>query len=114
MSTKICHNRHVWLVEFESLAVQNEVEDLIRLKKLTDEDHAIIRAWIQQITLHGPESVRGDFKWADHALSGEWARYRSSAFSNRGRIIYRIFEKNVLIKIARITDKHDYKKGRRK
>ena len=104
----------MWSVEFESPTAQKEVEALIKLKKLTEEDQAIIHAWIQQITLHGPESIRGDFKWSDHALDGEWNGYRSSAFSNRGRIIYRILEKKVVIKIARITDKHNYQKGRRK
>ena len=102
----------MWSVEFESSQVEKEVTALIKAKKLTAEDQAIIRAWIQQITLHGPESIRGDFKWADHPLHGEWEGYRSSSFSNRGRIIYRIIEKKIVIKIARITDKHDYKKGK--
>lgn len=104
----------MWLVEFESSAVEKEIRLLIKSKRLTTEDQAIIRAWIQQVSAHGPESIRGDFKWADHALHGEWAGYRSSAFSNRGRIIYRIIDRKIVIKIARITDRHDYKKGRKK
>lgn len=104
----------MWSVEFESPAVEKEVTTLIKSKKLTVEDQAIIHAWIQQISAHGPESIRGDFKWADHSLHGEWTGYRSSAFSNRGRIIYRIVDKKVVIKIARITDEHDYMKGRKK
>lgn len=103
----------MWSVEFESLVVQKEVEDLIKSKKLTTEDQAIIHAWIQQISHHGPESIQGDFKWADHPLEGEWEGYRSSSFSNRGRIIYRIIEKKIIIKIARITDEHNYRKGRK-
>lgn len=104
----------MWLVEFENLAVEKEVTALIKSKKLTNDDQAIIHAWIQQISAHGPESIRGDFKWADHALHGDWIGYRSSSFSNRGRIIYRIVEKKVIIKIARITDEHNYKKGPKK
>jgi mRNA-degrading endonuclease YafQ of YafQ-DinJ toxin-antitoxin module len=100
----------MWSVEFESSAVEKEVVALIKAKKLTVEDQAVIHAWIQQVSLHGPESIRGDFKWADHPLHGEWEGYRSSAFSNRGRIIYRIVDKKIVIKIARITDAHDYKK----
>lgn len=102
----------MWSVEFESSDVEKEIATLIKLKKLTDEDQAIIHAWIQQMSFHGPESIRGDFKWADHELSGEWKGYRSSAFSNKGRIIYRILEKKIVIKIARITDEHNYKRGR--
>ena len=109
----ICHIVYMWLVEFESSAVEKEVAALINSKKLTTDDQAIIHAWIQQISAHGPESIRGDFKWADHALVGEWTGYRSSAFSNRGRIIYRIVDKKIVIKIARITVEHDYKKGRK-
>ncbi len=104
----------MWTVEFESSQVEKEVADLIKSKKLTADDQAIINAWIQQISLHGPESIRGDFKWADHPLTEEWEGYRSSAFSNRGRIIYRIVEKKIMIKVARITDSHNYKKGRKR
>ena len=102
------------MVEFENLAVEKEVIALIKSKRMTIEDQAIIHAWVQQISAHGPESIRGDFKWADHALHGEWSGHRSSAFSNRGRIIYRIIDKKVVIKIARITDEHNYKKGSKK
>ena len=104
----------MWSVEFESTAVEKEAAALIKSKRLTADDQAIIHAWIQQISAHGPESIRGDFKWADHALHGEWVGYRSSAFSSRGRIIYRVVDKKIVIKIARITDGHDYKKGRKK
>ena len=104
----------MWTVEFENAQVEREISDLIRSKKLTKDDQAVIHAWIQQISLHGPESIQGDFKWADHPLHAEWNGYRSSAFSNRGRIIYRIVEKKVLIQIARITDSHDYKKEKKR
>jgi len=104
----------MWRVEFENESVQDEIEALIRSRKLTRADQAIIHAWIRQITYYGPESVRGDLKWADHALEGEWNGYRSSAFSHRGRIIYRVFEKKILIQIARLTHEHDYRKGKKK
>ncbi len=104
----------MWFVEFENSTVEKEVIVLIKAKKLTAEDQSVIHAWIQQISVHGPESIRGDFKWADHSLVGDWVGYRSSSFSNRGRIIYRIVDKKILIKIARITVEHDYSKGRKK
>jgi mRNA-degrading endonuclease YafQ of YafQ-DinJ toxin-antitoxin module len=104
----------MWSVEFETPAVEREVTSLIKSKKLLSEDQAIIHSWIRQISAHGPESIRGEFKWAYHALHGERTGYRSSAFSNRGRIIYRVVDKKVVIKIARITDEHNYRKGRPK
>lgn len=103
----------MWAVEFESADVEKEVERLIRSRKITSDDQAIIRAWVEQVSHHGPESIRGDFKWADHALSGAWEGYRSSAYSNRGRIIYKVVEKKILIQIERITADHDYRKEKK-
>ncbi|MFN7904014.1 MAG: hypothetical protein ACK5P5_02420 [Pseudobdellovibrionaceae bacterium] len=100
----------MWKVEFETLKAQKEIELLIKEKKITREDQEIISAWIRQIKLEGPEGIKATAKWADHALRGEWDGYRSSAFSNRGRIIYCVKEKVVKILIARITEKHDYRK----
>lgn len=100
----------MWKVEFENIQAQTEVEKLKRSGKLTKDDEAIINAWIRQIAFHGPESIQGDYKWADHPLENEWEGYRSSSFSNRGRIIYRIEGEYVRIAIARITNVHDYEK----
>ncbi len=105
----------MWTVEFASEDVEKEVVSLIRARKISRADQIVIHAWIRQVTYHGPESIRDDSKWADHALVDEWEGYRSSAFSNRGRIIYRIVENKILIQIARITDEHNYRtktKGR--
>lgn len=52
----------MYFVEFKNSAVEKEVTALIKSKKLTAEDQAIIHAWIQQISVHGPESIRGDYK----------------------------------------------------
>lgn len=103
----------MWKVQFENTRVQAEVENLIKLGRISEADQEVLSAWIRQISMHGPESVRADKKWADHSLQGDWLGYRSSSFSVRGRIIYQIIDKVVVIKIARITDIHDYRKGRR-
>ena len=100
----------MWKVQFENTKVQSEIEKLIKSGRLTKADEEVIAAWIRQIAMHGPESIRNDRKWADHDLEDNWKGYRSSAFSVRGRIIYRVEEKVVKIKVARITDAHDYKK----
>jgi mRNA-degrading endonuclease YafQ of YafQ-DinJ toxin-antitoxin module len=103
----------MWKVQFENIKVQTEVENLIKKGRITKADQEVISAWIRQIALHGPESIRGDKKWADHPQEHEWLGYRSSSFSVRGRIIYGIEEKFIKIKIARITDTHDYRKGKK-
>lgn len=104
----------MWKVEFESLAVRAEIEKMIESGLISKSDEQIIEAWARQIAAHGPESVQGNRKWNDHALTGEWNGYRSSSFSNRGRIIYRIVNKKILIKVARVTPDHDYRKRGKK
>lgn len=101
----------MWTVQFENMKIQAEVEKLIKSGRISKADEEVLAAWVRQVSLHGPESVGVDKKWADHDLEGDWLGYRSSSFSVRGRIIYRIEEKVVKIKIARITDVHDYRKG---
>jgi len=100
----------MWKVEFERPEAEAEAEKMIRDGTLTTEDRRIITAWIRQVSLQGPESIQKDKRWADHDLEREWKGYRSSAFSNRGRIIYRIEEKVIKVLIERITVEHDYRR----
>lgn len=83
----------MWKVEFESLKAEDNLRSLIENGALTKEDREIISLWIRQVELHGPESIQGKGMWNDHALNREWRGYRSSSFSNKGRIIYCIREK---------------------
>jgi mRNA-degrading endonuclease YafQ of YafQ-DinJ toxin-antitoxin module len=102
----------MWKVEFESHQAETEAERLINDGSLSLEDRRVITAWIRQVSLQGPDSIRRDKRWADHPLEREWKGYRSSAFSNKGRIIYRIEEKVVKVLIERITVEHDYRRKR--
>ena len=102
----------MWKIQFENAKAQAEVEKLIKIGRISKADEEVLAAWVRQISLYGPESIRADKKWADHDLVEDWLGYRSSSFSVRGRIIYRIEENVVIIKIARITDVHDYRKGK--
>lgn len=99
----------MWSVQFETFQVEKEARALISTGKIAREDQIIIRAWMDQVTMHGPESIKGDKRWNEHELNDEGAGYRSSAFSNRGRIIYKVVDKKILIKIARITPDHNYR-----
>ncbi len=82
---------------------------MIKSGTLSEVEQQVIHSWIRQVTFHGPESL-GAKIWADHPLQDEWKGYRSSAFSNRGRIIYRVVDKVIKVKIARITTDHNYRK----
>lgn len=100
----------MWKVEFESPKVEKEVDELVKKKWLSTEDRIVIAAWIRQISEEGPESIQSERRWDDHELYDSWAGYRSSCFSNSGRIIYKIEDQVIKILIARITPDHDYRR----
>jgi len=103
----------MWQVEMETKAAERELELLVKSGALSEADQFVIATWTRQVMFHGPESLGRDPTWNDHELHGTWDGYRSSAFSNAGRIIYRIDGKTVKVKVARITHEHDYKKERK-
>ncbi|MEI8346700.1 MAG: hypothetical protein WCG27_04485 [Pseudomonadota bacterium] len=104
----------MWKILFSAEA-ERETKDQFRKGLLTDEDREVISTWIKQIAEYGPESLReGSNFWYDHDLQGEWRGYRASAFSFKGRIIYKIENRIVTVLVVRITTAHDYKKARDK
>ena len=102
----------MWKVEFETPNAETEAEEMIKTGALSVEDRRVISAWVRQVALQGPESIENDKRWADHELEDEWKGYRSSAFSNRGRIIYRVEKDVIKVLIERITVTHDYRRKR--
>ena len=100
----------MWKVEFETPETEAEASKMIQKGLLTTEDRRVISAWVRQMALQGPESIQKDKKWADHPLEDEWKGYRSSAFSNKGRIIYRVEEKTIKVLVERVTVTHDYRR----
>ena len=98
----------------ENKQSERDLEALIKSGALSEADQFVIATWTRQVMFHGPESLRIDPKWADHELYDDWRGYRSSSFSIAGRIIYRIENKTVKVKVARITDDHNYKKEKGK
>jgi mRNA-degrading endonuclease YafQ of YafQ-DinJ toxin-antitoxin module len=100
----------MWKVEFETSKAEAETTEMVKRGLLTIEDRRVISAWIRQVSSQGPESIQNDRKWADHPLEHEWKGYRSSAFSNKGRIIYRVEQKVIKVLIERITVTHNYRR----
>ncbi len=96
----------------ETQQAEQGLEALIKSKALSESDQFVIAAWTRQVMFHGPESLSIDPKWADHELYEDWKGYRSSSFSIAGRIIYRIEDKVVKVKVARITNDHNYKRSK--
>ncbi len=91
--------------------VEDKAAEVFQRKILTRDDLEVIKEWRRIVIEGGPEALlkRPDI-WADHPLYGEWEGYRSSSFSYKGRIIYRIEDQVVTVIIVRITKDHNYKK----
>ena len=91
--------------------IDNEAAKIFESDELTNEDRVVIQTWAKTVTQHGPEGLlENPSVWADHPLYDEWRGYRSSSFSYKGRIIYKVEDKVVTVIVVRITTKHDYKR----
>lgn len=89
----------------------NEASEIFKNKTLSDDDLITIQTWAKTIVKYGPEKLKEQsHKWADHPLVGQWAGHRSSSFSYKGRIIYKIEAQVVTVLVVRITADHDYRK----
>ncbi len=100
----------MWKILF-SAAAEKDVKSLFQSGKLNDSDREVIATWIKQVQEFGPDSLRtGSNFWYDHDLYDEWKGYRASAYSFKGRIIYKVEEKNIVVVVVKITATHDYLK----
>lgn len=100
----------MWKVLFTSDAERN-IKSLLKSGHLSDSDREVIATWIKQVQEFGPDSLRtGSNFWHDHDLSAEWRGHRSSAYSFKGRIIYKVEEKKIIVIVVKVTATHDYSK----
>lgn len=87
---------------------QSELKKHLKDGKISNENLLIIRSWIQEMTLYGPDYIENCDYWGDHALRGTRSGQRSSWFSLSGRIIYKIYKNKIVIRVLKITPDHDY------
>ena len=99
-----------WSVEFEDDLVWSKVHSLLKARSLTQDDIKIIKRWVDIIEKEGFEEIKNSTYWHEHALDGDLRGFRSSAFSNRGRIIYKIIDDKLIVSVVKITPDHDYKR----
>src|SRR3990167_1327495 len=97
----------MWKVRFSANA-EALIRKLIKEGRISESDRQVIGAWMRLVELHGPEALREQRRWDDHALEHEWAGFRSSAYSPAGRIIYKVVEDKIVVVVVRITPDHDY------
>lgn len=101
----------MWKVLFSAQA-ERDIKKLAKEKSLTEADKEVIATWIKQVKEFGPESLQNGVNfWYDHELFDEWKGHRASAFSFKGRIIYRVEKKKIVVLVVKLTADHDYSGG---
>ena len=98
-----------WEVEITDEAMA-ELESQFKTGLLNKEDAAVIKAWRAEMQTDGPDRLRENRLWDDHDLDAEWRGYRSSCFSARGRLIYRVIRERIVVEVVKVTATHNYRK----
>lgn len=98
-----------WKVDYEQ-QVKLEIKSQLSDKTLTKDDLQALMKWVNEIESYGLDHVQTDY-WNDHPLEANWTGFRSASFSVRGRVIYRIENKRLIVMVVRVTSIHNYKKG---
>lgn len=65
--------------------------------------------WKDIVAISGPEGLKQIKGFNDEALHGEWKGHRSSCLNIQYRIIYKIENEQLLVKIIKVTA-HDYRR----
>ena len=91
--------------------ITDEAAEIFKSKTLSDDDLETIQTWAKTVVKYGSEKLQEQpHKWADHPLFGKWAGHRSSSFSYKGRVIYKVGAQVVTVTVVRITADHYYGK----
>jgi len=97
-----------------SVEMSKEGERALRLDfrsgKITTDDIKVIKRWIADVEEQGLEFAQHKTDWRDHQLAGEWRGHRAISFSYAGRVIYRVENEKIIVRVVRVTADHDYKK----
>jgi len=73
-------------------------------------DIKVIKRWIADVEDQGLDFAQHKADWRDHQLTGEWKGHRSISFSYSGRVIYKVENEKIIVRVVRVTASHDYKK----
>ncbi len=87
-----------------------EHSSLVRkLPKIPSEVLKRYEKWKDIVTISGPEGLRLIKGFHDESLCGQWRGFRSSRLGKQYRIIYKIENKKLYVKVINITS-HDYRR----
>lgn len=80
-----------------------------QLKALPIEILKRYEKWKDIVAISGPKGILQIKGFKDESLRGEWKGYRSSRLSIQYRIIYKIINEQLFVKVVTITA-HDYRR----
>ena len=78
-----------------------------QLQKIPNEILMRYEKWKDIVAISGPEGLKLIKGFNDESLSGEWEGYRSSRLNIQYRVIYKIENEELYVKVFRVTP-HDY------
>ena len=78
-----------------------------QLKSLPNDVLKRYEKWKDIVSISGPKSLKQIKGFHDEALRGEWKGYRSSRLNIQYRIIYKIKNEQLFVKVIKVTA-HDY------
>lgn len=81
-----------------------------QLKKIPSEILMKYEKWKDIVAISGPEGLKLIKGFNDESLSGEWEGCRSSRLNIQYRVIYKIENEELYVKIFRITP-HNYRRN---
>lgn len=80
-----------------------------QLKSLPVDALKCYEKWKDIVALSGPSGLKQITGFKDEALRGEWKGYRSSRLNIQYRIIYKIENEQLFVKVVKVTP-HDYRR----
>lgn len=98
-----------WTVDMTAQA-KSELKDFLKNGVISNADIKVLLMWVDEMEEFGPEYIAQSSEWHDHPLEREWNGFRSSAFSEAGRVIYKVLENKIIVEVHRVTADHNYKK----
>ena len=80
-----------------------------QLQNLPEEILKRYEKWKDIVSISGPQGLRLIKGFHDESLKGEWKGHRSSRLGKQYRVIYRIEQDQILVKVLNLTA-HEYRK----
>jgi proteic killer suppression protein len=80
-----------------------------KIGKIPVEVLKLYEKWKDIVTLSGPKGLRLIKGFHDESLKGKWRGFRSSRLGKQYRLIYKIEDKKLYVKVIDITP-HDYRR----